>query len=93
MLILQYLSINFYIVRLSVTTPHAKFGITINCRCGKRLIERVEHMWCAYQKSLFLINFLKNMIEVRLGTNWYVLRIILLELSRQNFLSPVTVPP
>ena len=33
------------------------------------------------------------MIEVRLGTNWYVLRIILLELSRQNFLSPVTVPP
>ena len=33
------------------------------------------------------------MIEVRLGANWYVLRIILLELSRQNFLSPVTVPP
>ena len=33
------------------------------------------------------------MIEVRLGTNWNVLRIILLELSRQNFLSPVTVPP
>ena len=33
------------------------------------------------------------MIEVRLGTNWYVQRIILLELSRQNFLSPVTVPP
>ena len=33
------------------------------------------------------------MIEVRLGTNWYVLRIILLELPRQNFLSPVTVPP
>ena len=33
------------------------------------------------------------MIEVRLGTNRYVLRIILLELSRQNFLSPVTVPP
>ena len=35
---------------ISVTTPHAKFGITINCPCGKHSIERVEHMWCAYQK-------------------------------------------
>ena len=50
-------------------------------------------MVCISKICLFLINFLKNMIEVRLGTNWYVLRIILLELSRQNFLSPVTVPP
>ena len=50
MLILQYSSIFFYLARLSVTTPHAKFGITINCPCGKHSIERVEHMWCAYQK-------------------------------------------
>ena len=50
-------------------------------------------MVCISKICLFLINFLKNMIEVRLGTNWYVLRIILLELSCQNFLSPVTVPP
>ena len=47
MLILQYWSIIFYLVRLSVTTPHVKFGITINCPYGKRSIERVDQMWCA----------------------------------------------
>ena len=67
---------------LQLTVPAANAQLNESSICGVHI-----------KNMPLLINFLKNMIEVRLGTNWYVLGIILLELSRQNFLSPVTVPP
>ena len=67
---------------LQLTVPAANAQLNESSICGMHI-----------KNTPLFKYFSQNMIEVRLGTNWYVLRIILLELSRQNFLSPVTVPP